>query len=251
MIKQEQQERYARHLILPEVGEAGQKRLLKSRVLVIGAGGLGSPAALYLAAAGVGTIGIADGDSVELSNLQRQILHDTASIGSKKVDSAASRLKELNPDCHIETYPFRIEKENADSILAGFDLVIDATDSLASKFLINDTSSRLGLPLVHAGILRFTGQVMTILPGKSPCYRCLFGEMPAAEEDRKLCEQGGVFGVLPGIFGSLQASEAIKVLLGIGDLLTGRMLIFDLLGMKFREVAISRDPLCSACNGLG
>lgn len=247
MLTRSERERYRRHIMLPEVGESGQERLLGSRVLVAGAGGLGSPAALYLAAAGVGVIGIADSDHVDLSNLQRQILHDTASVGSLKVDSAKKRLASLNPDCRTELFPVRLEKENIEAVISRFDVVLDATDSLFSKFLLNDTAVRLGIPLVHAGILAFVGQVTTIIPGKGPCYRCLFTEMPEGDEDRKECENGGVFGVLPGIIGSVQAAEAIKILLGIGQLLTGRLLVFDLLKMRFRDVDFVKNPQCAAC----
>jgi len=246
MLTAEEQERYRRHLMLPEVGLAGQERLRDSRVLVIGAGGLGSPAALYLAAAGIGTIGIADGDRVELSNLQRQIIHDSASIGQSKTASAAKRLQAINPTCHVEQIPVMLDQDNLPGLLQRYDFVLDATDTLAAKFMINDLCVRQGVPFSHGGILRFSGQTLTVLPGVSPCYRCLFTEMPP-EEEREACERGGVFGLLPGVIGTLQAAEAVKYLLGIGSLLTGRLLTFDLLGMRFREVAVPHTPDCLAC----
>ena len=246
MLTAEEQERYRRHLMLPEVGLAGQERLRDSRVLVIGAGGLGSPAALYLAAAGIGTIGIADGDRVELSNLQRQIIHDSASIGRSKTASAAKRLQAINPACHVEQIPVMLDQDNLPGLLQRYDFVLDATDTLAAKFMINDLCVSQGVPFSHGGILRFQGQTMTVLPGVSPCYRCLFGELPP-EEDREACERDGVFGLLPGVIGTLQAAEAVKFLLGIGTLLTSRLLTFDLLGMRFREVPVAVNPCCRSC----
>lgn len=246
MLTSEEQERYSRHLILPEVGPEGQERLRESRVLVIGAGGLGSPAALYLAAAGIGTIGIADGDRVELSNLQRQIIHDSASIGQSKTASAAKRLQAINPACRVEQIPTMLDQDNLPGLLTRYNFVLDATDTLAAKFMINDLCVSQAVPFSHGGILRFQGQTMTVLPGVSPCYRCLFGELPP-EEDREVCERDGVFGLLPGVIGTLQAAEAVKFLLGIGSLLTGRMLTFDLLGMRFREVPVAVNPCCSSC----
>lgn len=246
MLTEEEQERYSRHLMLPEVGVAGQKRLQNSRVLIIGAGGLGSPAALYLAAAGIGVIGIADGDTVELSNLQRQILHSHADLGRAKTASANQRLHEINPDCLVVQIPIMVDQDNLPGLLADYDFVIDATDTLASKFLINDTCVAAGVPFSHGGILRFQGQTMTVIPGFSACYRCLFGELPSTEECEP-CEHGGVFGVLPGVIGSLQAAEALKYLLGIGKLLTNRLLTFDLSAMRFREVAVPRNSCCTAC----
>ena len=246
MLTAEEQERYRRHLMLPEVGPEGQERLRESRVLVIGAGGLGSPAALYLAAAGIGTIGIADGDRVELSNLQRQVIHDSASVGQLKTASAAKRLQAINPACHVEQIPAMLDQENLPGLLQRYDFVLDATDTLAAKFMINDLCVRHGVAFSHGGILRFQGQTMTVLPGMSPCYRCLFDELPP-EEDREACERDGVFGLLPGVIGTLQAAEAVKFLLGIGTLLTGRLLIFDLLGMRFREIPVPHNPDCLAC----
>lgn len=246
MLTAEEQERYRRHLMLPEVGPEGQERLRESRVLVIGVGGLGSPAALYLAAAGIGTIGIADGDRVELSNLQRQVIHDSASVGQSKTASAAKRLQAINPACHVEQIPVMLDQTNLPSLVQRYDFVLDATDTLAAKFMINDICVSQGVPFSHGGILRFQGQTMTVLPGVSPCYRCLFDELPP-EEDREACERDGVFGLLPGVIGTLQAAEAVKFLLGIGSLLTGRLLTFDLLGMRFREVPVAVNPRCSSC----
>lgn len=246
MLTPEEQERFSRHLLLPEVGEAGQQRLKQGRVLIIGAGGLGSPAALYLAAAGVGTITVADGDRVELSNLQRQIIHGTSAIGLAKTASAARRMQEINPACRVVEIPLMLDRGNLPELLAAHDFVLDATDSLESKFLINDLCVASGTPFSHGGILRFQGQTMTVLPGRSACYRCLFEEPPPVEE-RISCEHDGVFGVLPGIIGTIQAAEALKYLLGIGTLLTGRMLTFDLLGMRFREVSVPWNRRCSLC----
>ena len=246
MLTPEEQERYSRHLMLPEVGLEGQERLRDSRVLVIGAGGLGSPAALYLAAAGVGTIGIADGDRVELSNLQRQIIHDSSSVGQPKTASAVRRLGAINPACHLEQIPIMLDQDNLPGLVQRYDFVLDATDTLAAKFMINDVCVSQGVPFSHGGILRFSGQTMTVLPRVSPCYRCLFGELPP-EEEREVCERDGVFGLLPGVIGTLQAAEAIKYLLGIGTLLTGRLMTFDLLGMRFREVPVPKNPDCMVC----
>lgn len=246
MLTPEEQERFSRHLLLAEVGEAGQQRLKQSRVLIIGAGGLGAPAALYLAAAGVGTIAVADGDRVDLSNLQRQVIHGVADIGCPKTTSAARRMQEINPACAVVQIPVMVDRHNLPGLLYGYDFVLDATDSLESKFLINDLCVTAGTPFSHGGILRFQGQTMTVLPGRTACYRCLFEELPP-EEERGNCERDGVFGVLPGIIGTIQAAEALKCLLGIGTLLTGRMLTFDLLGMRFREVPVPRNSSCRAC----
>jgi len=249
MLTSEERERYSRHLMLPEVGEAGQERLRDSRVLIIGVGGLGSPAALYLAAAGVGTIGIADGDQVDLSNLQRQIIHSSEEVGTAKTASAARRLQGLNPGCRIEPFSQMVDQYSLPELVRQYDMVLDAVDSLAIKALINDTCIDAGIPFSHAGILRFQGQTMTVLPGKSACYRCLFGELPP-EEERPRCEYDGVFGVLPGVIGTIQAAEVLKCLLGLGQLLTDRLLTFDLAGMRFREVPVARDPGCQVCRGI-
>lgn len=250
MLTDGQRERYARHIMLREMGVEGQKRLLAGRVLVIGAGGLGSPAAFYLAAAGVGTIGVADGDRVELSNLQRQILHRTADLGMMKVDSAKETLTGLNPDVQVITHPFRVTTGEIDSLIDGYDFVIDATDNFDAKFLINDACVRGGKPFSHGGILRFDGQTMTVRPGETPCYRCLFPD-PPPPDIAPLCSRDGVLGVVPGVIGTIQAAEAIKYLLGIGDLLTGRLLTMNILTLRFREVTFGRNPHCPLCGETG
>lgn len=246
MLTGEQQERYARHLILEGVGPQGQEKLLAGRVLVIGAGGLGSPVLFYLVAAGVGRVGIADGDLVELSNLQRQIIHRTDAIGSPKVESAVAALKALNPDVVLEAHHQRVTAENIAALIGEYDFVIDATDNFESKFLINDACVLAGKSYSHGGILRFKGQTTTVVPGETACYRCIFPEVP--ESDVALaCSRAGVLGVLPGIIGTIQATEAIKFLLGEGRLLTGRLLTYDSHAMKFREVTLRRNPRCPLC----
>jgi molybdopterin-synthase adenylyltransferase len=244
-----QRSRYARQLSLPEIGEAGQERLLAGRVMVIGAGGLGSPAALYLAAAGVGSIGIADDDRVEMSNLQRQILHSTDRIGRHKTASADETLQALNPDVKVEPFPVRVTQANAARLLQSWDFVIDATDSFDSKFLIADTCHAAGRPYSHAGITRYFGQTMTVLPGTTACYRCVFAEAPPLTDAD--VRPAGPLGAVPGVIGSIQAIEAIKFLLGLGELLTGRLLTFDALRMRFREVAVARDAACPLCGSKG
>lgn len=232
--------------MLENVGEAGQKRLMESRILIIGAGGLGSPIALYLAAAGVGTIGIVDSDHVELSNLQRQIAHNTPDLGRLKVDSAREKMVAMNPEVTVLTFPTRVDASNITSLISDFAFVIDATDNFASKFLINDACILTGTPFSHGGILRFDGQTMTVMPKHSPCYRCIFPEEPVGEV-ATTCSRAGVMGVLPAVIGSIQATEALKYLLGIGDLLTGRLLTYSALRMSFREVALRPNPACPAC----
>jgi sulfur-carrier protein adenylyltransferase/sulfurtransferase len=242
-----QRARYSRHLLIPEVGEAGQQRLLDGRVLLVGAGGLGSPAGLYLAAAGVGTLGIVDDDVVDDSNLQRQVIHSTDRLGEPKVRSAQRTLEALNPDVSVVPFEERLSSENVDRILAqGWDVIIDGADNFPTRYLINDASVWHGIPVVHGSIYRFEGQTTVFAPGEGPCYRCLYPSPPPPELAPS-CAEGGVLGVLPGIVGSLQASEALKLLLGAGDTLVGRLLLFDALGTTWDEVAIRRDPACPVC----
>ena len=245
-LTEQQIERYSRHIILPEVGGRGQEKLLAGRVLIVGAGGLGSPAALYLAAAGVGTLGLADGDVVDLSNLQRQIAHATPDVGCAKVESAAAKCRATNPDVTVRLHPEHLRADNALAMLQDYDFVIDGTDTFAAKFLVADACHFAGKPYSHAGILRFEGQTMTVLPGRSACYRCLFGEPPPPGAVPS-CSQAGVLGVLAGIVGTIQAAEAVKYLLGIGDLLINRLLVFDALHMSFRQVGFKRNPACFLC----
>lgn len=243
----EQRERYARHILLDEIGEEGQEKLLSSRVLIVGAGGLGSPIAMYLAAAGVGTIGIVDDDNVDLTNLQRQIIHTTQSIGTPKTLSARKRLEALNPDISVSTYNLRVDSENIKSIFNGYDFVLDATDNFETKFLVNDTCVELGIPFSHGGIVRFSGQLMTYVPGKGPCYRCIF-EQPPEPGDVPSCKEVGVIGSICGVIGSMQSMEAVKYLLGIGNLLTGQLLTVDALTMEIRRIPFpKRNRSCSAC----
>ena len=242
-----QRRRYSRHLLIPEVGEEGQRRLLEARVLLIGAGGLGSPAALYLAAAGVGTLGIVDDDVVDETNLQRQIVHSTERLGDSKAESAKRTIEALNPDVTVELFRERLTSENADRIFgAGWDVVVDGADNFPTRYLVNDASVWHGVPVVHGSIFRFEGQTTVFAPGEGPCYRCLFPEPPPPELAPS-CAEGGVLGVLPGIVGSLQASEALKLVLGIGDTLVGRLLLFDALSTTFTEISLRRDPDCPVC----
>jgi molybdopterin/thiamine biosynthesis adenylyltransferase/rhodanese-related sulfurtransferase len=239
--------RYSRHLLIPEVGEAGQLKLLDSKVLLIGAGGLGSPASLYLAAAGVGRIGIVDADVVDESNLQRQIVHSTEVIGEPKVDSAKRAIEALNPDVQVVAYQERLTSENVERILAdGWDVIVDGADNFPTRYLVNDASVWHDIPVVHGSIYRFEGQVTVFQPGSGPCYRCLF-PAPPPPELAPSCAEGGVLGVLPGVIGSLQASETLKLALGIGEPLVGRLLLFDALAAEFNEVSIRRDPQCPVC----
>jgi molybdopterin/thiamine biosynthesis adenylyltransferase/rhodanese-related sulfurtransferase len=243
----EKRSRYSRHLLIPEVGEEGQLKLLESRVLLIGAGGLGSPAGLYLAAAGVGRLGIVDDDRVDASNLQRQIAHSTETLGDWKVDSARHTLEALNPDVEVVTYKERLTSENVDRILAdGWDVIVDGADNFPTRYLVNDASVFHDIPVVHGSIYRFEGQVTVFKPHEGPCYRCLFPQPPPPELAPS-CAEGGVLGVLPGIIGSLQANEALKLALGIGDTLAGRLLLFDALATEFSEVTLRRDPSCPVC----
>jgi molybdopterin/thiamine biosynthesis adenylyltransferase/rhodanese-related sulfurtransferase len=251
-----QRERYSRHILLPEVGEAGQAKLLSSKVLLLGAGGLGSPAALYLAAAGVGTLGIVDADVVDASNLQRQIIHSTGRLGMPKVESAARAIAELNPDVRVDKHEERMTSANVERLFGAYEVVIDGTDNFPTRYLVNDASVWLGKPVVHGSIFRFDGQVTTFIPAKaaaklglpeaSPCYRCLYPEPPPPHLAPS-CQEAGVLGILCGIIGTLQATEAIKLILGKGTSLAGRLLTYDSLKMKFRELRLRRDPHCPVC----
>jgi len=246
VLNAEQRNRYHRHILLPEVGEAGQQKLLESKVLLLGAGGLGSPAALYLAAAGVGTIGIVDMDVVDTSNLQRQILHNLDRVGDRKVDSAKKTLTALNPDVDVVTYDVRFGADNVLDIIDGYDVIVDGTDNFPTRYLLNDASLLKRIPVVHGSIFRFEGQVTVFQPYDGPCYRCLLPEPPPAELAPS-CAEAGVLGVLPGIVGSIQALEAIKVVLDLGDPLIGRLLAYDALEQSFRTFKVRRDPACPAC----
>ena len=245
-LTEKQIERYSRHIILEQVGGTGQEKLLNSKVLIIGAGGLGAPAGLYLAAAGVGTIGIVDSDKVDLTNLQRQIIHHTSDVGTEKTKSAENTIKAINPDVTVHTYQTKIEAKNILDIIRKYDFVIDGTDNFPAKFLINDACYFEKIPFSHAGILRFTGQLITVLPGETTCYRCIFNAPPPANAVPS-CSQAGVLGVLAGVIGSLQATEAIKYLLGLGKLQTGTLLTYDALEMNFRPVKLNRNPDCPLC----
>jgi molybdopterin/thiamine biosynthesis adenylyltransferase/rhodanese-related sulfurtransferase len=242
----DQRIRYHRHLLLPEVGEAGQQKLLSSKVLLLGAGGLGSPAGLYLAAAGVGTIGIVDMDVVDASNLQRQILHSLDRVGERKVDSAKKTLTAMNPDVNVVTYDVRLGADNVLDIIDGYDVILDGTDNFPTRYLVNDASLLKKIPVVHGSIFRFDGQVTVFKPYEGPCYRCLVPEPPPPELAPS-CAEAGVLGVLPGIVGSLEALETIKLLLDLGDPLVGRLLAFDALEESFRVFKVRRDPACPAC----
>jgi molybdopterin-synthase adenylyltransferase len=243
----EEIERYSRQIMVPDIGGKGQIHLRQGRVLVIGAGGLGSPAAFYLAAAGVGTLGIIDPDKVELSNLQRQILHASADVGRQKVESAQAKLNQLNPDVQINTYQARFETGNAAEIAADYQFIVDGSDNFETKFLVNDIAVQLGIAFSHAGIVRLQGQTMTVLPRQSACYRCLFQAPPPAEEILN-CQQSGILGAVAGTLGTIQATEAIKYLAGFEDgLLTDRLLTYDAARMKFHTVEVTRNRACAAC----
>jgi sulfur-carrier protein adenylyltransferase/sulfurtransferase len=247
VLTSEQRTRYSRHLLIPEVGEEGQQRLLDARVLLIGAGGLGSPASLYLAAAGVGTLGIVDGDVVDESNLQRQIVHSTDRLGEPKVLSAKRTVEALNPDVRVVPFQERLTSENVERILGdGWDVIVDGADNFPTRYLVNDASVWHGIPVVHGSIFRFEGQVTVFSPGEGPCYRCLYPQPPPPELAPS-CAEGGVLGVLPGIIGSIQASEALKLVLNRGDTLAGRLLLFDALGTTLDEVTVRRNPDCPVC----
>jgi molybdopterin/thiamine biosynthesis adenylyltransferase/rhodanese-related sulfurtransferase len=254
-LNEAQRDRYSRHILLPEVGEVGQAKLLKSKVLLIGAGGLGSPAGLYLAAAGVGTLGLVDADAVDASNLQRQILHATSRVGMPKVESAEKVLKDLNPDVKVVSYKERVNSENVERIFADYDVIVDGTDNFPTRYLVNDASVFLGKPVVHGSIFRFDGQLTTFVPESAarklgidagPCYRCLYPEPPPPHLAPS-CQEAGVLGILPGVIGVLQATEAVKLVLGRGDPLVGRLLTYDSLKMKFRELKLRRAPDCPVC----
>ena len=238
--------RYSRHLILPDIGLAGQQRLKAARVLLVGAGGLGSPAALYLAAAGVGTIGLVDWDVVDVTNLQRQIIHGTSWIGGSKLDSARARLNDLNPHVHVETFAAKLTSTNALDILRNFDIVVDGSDNFPTRYLVNDACVLLGKPNVYGSIFRFDGQASVFDARVGPCYRCLFSEPPPPDLVPS-CAEGGVLGVLPGIIGSIQALETIKLIVGVGETLVGRLLLCDARRMQFRELALAKDPECPVC----
>ncbi len=250
-----QRERYSRHILLPEVGEVGQARLLQSKVLLLGAGGLGSPAAMYLAAAGVGTLGVVDADVVDASNLQRQIIHATSRVGTTKVESATKTVAELNPDVKVVPHKERLTSANVERIFADYEVVVDGTDNFPTRYLVNDASVWMGKPVVHGSIFRFDGMVTTFIPDEaakklgvnaSPCYRCIYPEPPPPHLAPS-CQEAGVLGILCGIIGTLQATEAIKILLGRGDTLTGRLLTYDSLKMKFRELRLRRASNCPVC----
>lgn len=246
MLTVDEEARYARQIVIPEIGKEGQEKLKSSRVLIIGAGGLGSPSAMYLACAGVGTIGIVDEDTVSISNLQRQILHDADSLGMKKVESAKRTLGRLNPHVRVETYDTRLSRERAKDIIARYDLVVDAVDNLKTRYIVNDTCQELGKPLIEAGVMQFDGMILTILPGKGPCFRCVFPH-PPPEDAPWTAQEMGIFAATPGIIGCMEAVEAVKVLLDIGSPLSGRLLLFSGLDMTWHEVKASQDPNCKTC----
>ena len=250
LLDSEARERYARHLVMPEVGEPGQLRLMESRVLLVGAGGLGSSAAMYLAAAGVGTLGIVDSDVVDRSNLQRQILHTDERVGAPKVSSARAAVQARNPGVQVEEYPVRLDSGNVEDVLAGYDLVVDGSDNFATRYLVNDACIKLGIPNVHGSVFRFEGQVSVFWTsreaGPGPCYRCLHPQPPPADLAPS-CAEAGVLGILPGVIGLLEAVEAIKILLGSGEPLVGRVLHYDALSAKFSEFSLERNPECLYC----
>jgi molybdopterin/thiamine biosynthesis adenylyltransferase/rhodanese-related sulfurtransferase len=246
-LSEEQRRRYSRHLLIPEVGAEGQMKLLASKALLVGAGGLGSPAALYLAAAGVGTIGIVDFDVVDISNLQRQILHTTNRVGEKKVVSAAAAIHALNPGVTVVPHDEVLGPGNVERLIAGYDVILDGTDTFETRYTLNDAAVAAGIPVIHGSVFRFEGQLTTFVPFEGPCYRCLY-PTPPPPELAPGCSVAGVLGVVPGIMGLLQANEALKVLLGIGDTLAGRLLLFDALDASFTELKLRRDPACPACS---
>lgn len=245
-LREDQIERYSRQIILPNVGGKGQEKLLNAKVLIIGAGGLGSPCALYLASAGIGKIDIVDSDKVELNNLQRQILHSTKDVGRAKVESAKDRLNEINQDVEVIPYNIRLSSKNILDIVKEYDIVVDGSDNFPTRYLVNDACVLSGKPLSHGGIFRFDGQVITILPGKSACYRCLFSEPPPPGVVPS-CQEAGILGAVAGIIGTIQANEVIKYVLGIGNLLVDKLLVFNALDSSFRQVKVPKDLQCQVC----
>ena len=246
MLNDEQIERYSRHILLQDVGGAGQQKILNAKVLIIGAGGLGAPAALYLAAAGVGTLGIIDGDRVDLSNLQRQVIHFTPDVGRPKVQSAKEKINQLNPDVNVVTYEDVVHAGNILDIIKDYDFILDGTDNFSAKFLIHDACVMAGKPYSHGGILRFDGQSMTVIPGETACYRCVF-HSPPPKNAVPTCSQAGVLGAIAGMLGTIQATEVLKYIVGFGDFLTNRMLIFNAKTMAFRNAKFNRNPKCGVC----
>ena len=245
-LTKEQRERYSRHILVPEIGLEGQTKLLEAKVLLLGAGGLGSPTALYLAAAGVGTLGIVDDDEVDLSNLQRQVIHTTDGIGTPKVDSAERAIAAINPDVKVVKYPTRLDASNVMEIIEDYDIVVDGADNFPTRYLLNDASVRLRKPVVSASILGFDGQISTFVPYEGPCYRCLYSTPPPAELAPS-CSANGVLGVMAGTMGTLQANEVLKLVIGIGEPLVGRLLLYEALGTRFTELKVRRDPECPIC----
>jgi len=243
---EEQIERYSRHIILPEVGGVGQAKIREASCFIVGAGGLGAPAAMYLAAAGIGRLGIVDDDEVDLSNLQRQIIHHTRDVGVHKADSAKAKINAMNPDVEVVTYHERLMAANARDLVAGYDYILDGTDNFATKFLVNDLAVLTGKPMVHGGILRFSGQVMVVMPGETACYRCVFREAPP-DGVVPSCQEAGVLGVLAGVIGTIQATEVLKLILGVGESLKNRLLTYDALETDFREVKLKRQANCPVC----
>ena len=246
-LREDQIERYSRQIILPNVGGKGQEKLLNAKVLIIGAGGLGSPCALYLASAGIGKIGIVDSDDVELNNLQRQVLHSTKDVGRPKVESAKDRVNSINPEAEIIPYKIRLTSENILGIIKDYDIIVDGSDNFPTRYLVNDACVFSKKPLSHGGIFRFDGQAITIIPGEGACYRCLFPEPPPPGLVPS-CQEAGILGAVAGVIGTIQANEALKYILGIGELLTGRLLIFNALDSSFRQVKVPRDPKCLVCS---
>lgn len=245
-LSDDQIERYSRQIILPDVGGKGQEKLLKARILVIGAGGLGSPCALYLASAGIGKLGIVDSDKVELNNLQRQIVHSTRTVGMAKVESARERLLAINPDIEVVAHNMRVSSENIMDLIKDYDMVVDGSDNFPTRFLVNDACVLAKKPLSHGGIFRFDGQAITIMPGESACYRCLFPEPPPPGLVPS-CQEAGILGAVAGVIGTIQANEVLKYVLGVGNLLTGKLLVFNALDSFFRQVKVPRDPNCPVC----